>query len=132
MIQVADHKVEGSEMVGHLCTFQQRTTYRNHGHTLFSKNPSIIDSKRVSLNSTRVRREQNLVIFHPLLLPHPIGYLLLIFLSDALVFFYLFLKHRCKDSKNQEKRKEKYVFSFISSHTVPGTDVVMGTVPGYN
>ena len=30
MIQVTDHIVEGSEMVCHLCAFEQRATHRNH------------------------------------------------------------------------------------------------------
>ena len=99
MIEVAGHIVEGSEMVGHFCAFQQRTTHRNHGHSLFTKNTRIIDSKRVALDGTRVSREQNLVVFHPLLLAHPVGYLLLIILSDALVFFDFLFKHRRKDRK---------------------------------
>ena len=96
MIQVTDHIVEGSEMVCHFCAFKQRATYGNHRHSLLSKDARIIDGKRISLDGTRMRREQNLVIFHPLFLAHPVGYLLLILLSDALVFFYFIFKHRCK------------------------------------
>ena len=47
MIQVTDHIVEGSEMVCHLCAFEQRATHRNHCHSLFAKDSRIIDSKRV-------------------------------------------------------------------------------------
>jgi hypothetical protein len=39
-------------------------------------------------------------------LPHPIGNLLLIFLSDKFVFFYLFLEHWGK-VKKKKKRKAK-------------------------
>ena len=60
------------------------------------QNAGVINRKRISLDSTRIRREQNLIIFHPLFLTHPISYLLLILLSDALVFFDLVFKHRCK------------------------------------
>jgi hypothetical protein len=52
MIQVTDHIVEGSEMVCHLCAFEQRATHRNHCHSLFAKDSRIIDSKRVALNGT--------------------------------------------------------------------------------
>ena len=69
MIQVTDHIVEGSEMVCHLCAFEQRATHRNHCHSLFAKDSRIIDSKRVALNGT----------------------------ADALVFLYFLLKHRGKD-----------------------------------
>ena len=103
MIQMASHIIKGTEMVCHLCTFQQRTPYRNHRHSLLTKNPCIIDSKRVSFDGTRVRREQNLIIFHPLLLTHFVSYLLLILLSDKLVFFYFFLEHRRKDKKKKRK-----------------------------
>ena len=40
MIQVTDHIVEGSEMVCHLCAFEQRATHRNHCHSLFAKDSS--------------------------------------------------------------------------------------------
>ena len=53
MIQVTDHIVEGSEMVCHLCAFEQRATHRNHCHSLFAKDSRIIDSKRVALNRMR-------------------------------------------------------------------------------
>lgn len=52
MIQVTNHIVEGSEMVCHLCAFEQRATHRNHCHSLFAKDSRIIDSKRVALNGT--------------------------------------------------------------------------------
>ena len=47
MIQVTDHIVEGSEMVCHLCAFEQRATHRNHCHSLFAKDSRIIDSIRM-------------------------------------------------------------------------------------
>ena len=38
------------------------------------------------------------VVFHPLLLPHPISYLLLILLTDKFVFLYFLFEHRRKDT----------------------------------
>ena len=83
MIQVTDHIVEGSEMVCHLCAFEQRATHRNHCHSLFAKDSRIIDSKRVALNGTG---------------------------SDALVFLYFLLKHRGKDRdyfRNKQENGQK-------------------------
>ena len=50
-------------------------------------------------------REQNLIVFHPLLLTHPVGYLLLIFLSNKFVFLYFLFKHRRKGKKNYRNDK---------------------------
>ena len=91
----------------------QLTPHRNHRHTLFTKDSRIVDSERITLDGTRVRREQNLVVFHPLLLPHPISNLLLIFQTDTLVFLNILFEHRCKDRNNSVKDKEKMEKSFI-------------------
>ena len=51
-VQMAHHVVEGTEVVGHLRTLQQRASHRNHRHSLFAKNTRVINSKRVTLDST--------------------------------------------------------------------------------
>ena len=81
-------------MVSHLGAFQQRASYWYHGHALFAKDACVVNGKRVSLDGARMCREQNLVVFHPLPLPHLVSNYLLIFLSDKLVLLYFFLKHR--------------------------------------
>ena len=100
-------------MVGHLCAFEQRAAHRHHCHSLFAKNSGVVDRKSVPLNGARVCREQNFVVFHPLFFAHPVSYLLLIFLSDELVFLNLSFEHRRKVTNKWAKKQLFFDFSFI-------------------
>ena len=93
------HEVERPEVVGHLHALQQRTAHRHHAHALFAQGAGVVHGERVSLNGTRMSREQNLVVFHPCFAAHLVGYSCLVFLPDALVGFFFFLKHGCKGTK---------------------------------